>query len=217
MIIIDIHEPEYFKEKAMVDNLQIGDYLVQGEDETHMFERKTASDFFSTLMHRENKEAMWNVLKGLCEYRDVHGFNVYIIIEGDMAKEMKMHHYPYMLWVGVRRAIITGYHIPIVHTFDKNDTWTFLKALDKHLTEPKEYIRPPPIKKAGRNIAECQEDIICSAIDMLGRKKAQALLEQFGSVHSLINAQVEEITEVKGIGKKTAQAFYDVINEKYRS
>ena len=221
MLIVDTREPTYFKEKAdVVDTLSAGDYIVQGNRngtlEVHVIERKEVSDFFSTLFHRNRKvkEALWRQLDALCEYRDM-GYHVYLLLEGDVGKELRIHKIPLVAYAGIQRAITVGYHMPIIHTLNMGHTWMFLESLNRSLEEPREYVRPPPVRKKNRSLAECQEDVICSAVDKLGRKKAQALLRHFGSVHAVVNASVEELMQVNGIGEKTARALYEVLRASY--
>ncbi len=209
-------EPPYFKERAdIVDDLKILDFIVQSNSMVYVFQRKTVSDFFSTLMHRKDKEAMWNTLKALRDYKTIHNIPAYLILEGNVYKEIKIHKYPYMLWVGMRRVITFSYQIPIIHTDSIYDTWTCLSTLNKSLEEPKEYVPPPPVSKKNRSLSRCQEDMICSAVDKLGRKKARALLKHFGSIYTLVNAEKDELTEIKGIGEKLADALYNVIRSPY--
>jgi len=215
VICVDVHEPEWFRQRAdVVDSLSAGDFLVMGKGETHLFERKTCDDFFGTLMHRKG-DSFWAMLRALTEYRDVHGYRVYLILEGNIGKVLKIHRYPYKMWVGLRRAILTRYYVPIIYTTGMQDTWNVLKSLDDSLENPKEYVRPPPVSKANRSLAECQEDMICSAVDSLGRKKAQALLRHFGSVRRVVTASVDELMSVNGIGSKLAKSLHEVVNEKY--
>ena len=189
--------------------------MVQGRKEVHVFQRKTATDLFSTLMHRQNKEALWDTLKALCEYRRKHNFKVYLIIEGDIRKEIKIHKYPVTLWKNVKRVILMSYYVPIEFTQNMQETWESLRNLDKALTQPREYIPPPPVTKKGRSLQRCQEDVICSAVDKLGRKKAQNLLRYFGSVEAVVKADVGDLVRVNGIGTKTAKALYDVLHLPY--
>ncbi len=51
-------------------------------------------------------------------------------------------------------------------------------------------------------------------IDGLGKKKINALLLKFGSVHEIANATKEELMEVEGIGEKHAQNIYDYFHSK---
>ena len=51
-------------------------------------------------------------------------------------------------------------------------------------------------------------------INGLGKKKIDALLIKFGSVHDISNATVEELIQTDGIGKKHAQNIYDYFHNK---
>ena len=47
----------------------------------------------------------------------------------------------------------------------------------------------------------------------IGPKRAQRLLEQFGSVESALMASVEDLTTISGIGTRTAEAIRWAVSE----
>jgi ERCC4-type nuclease len=46
-------------------------------------------------------------------------------------------------------------------------------------------------------------------------KNARLLLSHFGSVQAIVNAELQELTAIKGIGQKTAQKIYDLCRHSY--
>ena len=47
-------------------------------------------------------------------------------------------------------------------------------------------------------------------------KSARLLLDHFGSLKAVIDAEVEELASVHGIGEKTARAIWDLARRPYR-
>jgi Fanconi anemia group M protein len=69
--------------------------------------------------------------------------------------------------------------------------------------------------KSYHSLKEEQEYII-SAFPEIGLKNARLLLSHFGSVQGIVNASLEELVAVKGIGEKTGQKIYDLSRREYR-
>jgi ERCC4-type nuclease len=50
---------------------------------------------------------------------------------------------------------------------------------------------------------------------MVGPKLAKALLEHFGNVENVVNANERELLEVNGMGKKRAKSIRNVLKAEY--
>jgi ERCC4-type nuclease len=50
----------------------------------------------------------------------------------------------------------------------------------------------------------------------IGARYARLLLEHFGSVKALVNAEKEELMKVPGIGGKKAEKIYELSRRDYR-
>jgi Fanconi anemia group M protein len=46
-------------------------------------------------------------------------------------------------------------------------------------------------------------------------RNARILLSHFGSVQAITNAELSELTAIKGIGEKTAQKIYNLCRHSY--
>jgi ERCC4-type nuclease len=68
--------------------------------------------------------------------------------------------------------------------------------------------------KIHRSVREDQEYIV-SAFPEIGMKNARLLLAHFGSVQAIVNASLEELVAVKGIGEKTAARVFELSRAKY--
>jgi len=62
-----------------------------------------------------------------------------------------------------------------------------------------------------------QQIFIIESLPNVGPVTARKLLEKFGSVKGVINAQKDELTQVEGIGKVIAQKIRDVVDSGFIS
>jgi Fanconi anemia group M protein len=97
--------------------------------------------------------------------------------------------------------------VRLVHTASQADSVEALMALhsyfgNQHRQEVRD--RVP--------LSHLREDLgMLAAIKGVGVERAQALLEHFGSVERVVNATVKELTEVSGVGQKTAEHIRQII------
>jgi ERCC4-type nuclease len=76
-----------------------------------------------------------------------------------------------------------------------------------HETKGLGYI--PPMRKGKVSAGTGQAVFSVEGFDGCGPVAARKLLEHFRSVYAVVNASVEDLLAVKGIGPKKAQALYD--------
>jgi ERCC4-type nuclease len=55
-----------------------------------------------------------------------------------------------------------------------------------------------------------------SSISGVGPQAAQTLLKEFGSLNNVFNATEDELCQVKGIGKVTAQRIREAVDSEYK-
>jgi Fanconi anemia group M protein len=68
--------------------------------------------------------------------------------------------------------------------------------------------------KSHRSLKEEQEYIV-SAFPEIGLKNARLLLAHFGSVLAIMNAGLQDLVAVKGIGEKTALKIFELSRREY--
>lgn len=184
-IIIDIHEKNSLviselkanKEiETEIRSLKIADYLI-GET---AIERKTFSDFVSSMLSKRIVEQ----LKNLQKYK-----NNLLIIEG-YEEETKIN--PNAIR-GFILSIILNYKIPVIFTKDYEDTAAYLITLAKQQAKPRTEIslhsRIPKTEKE-------QKQYILEAFPNIGPKTAKKLIEKFSSLKKIFNADEQEIEEI---------------------
>lgn len=184
-----------------LERLPQGDYAI---GDRILVERKTAKDFADTLINRD-------LLGQLKAMADAVPRPVLIVEGGEIFTQRDIH--PNAVR-GVLSAITIDLGITLLFTKDEQDTAQMLYVIAKR-EEGERGERKMHPHKAQRSLKEEQEYVI-SAFPEIGLKNARLLLAHFGSVHAVVNASLEELMAVQGIGEKTAGRIYEVCRREYR-
>lgn len=188
------------------DTISVGDYILSRRVGV---ERKATDDFLKSWL---DEKKIWSQLKDLSDSYE----NPLLIIEG----------YPDSLYTsrqihpaavdGVLRSIMVSMRIPIIWTMDAANTaqWLFNIAMSEQDTEKKRFFSWHG-KRSHLSPKE-QREYIVSAVTDVGPSAAKILLEHFGSVSKVFSAEKDELTEVKGIGPKTASKIIEIVRGDYQ-
>jgi len=183
-----------------IERLPHGDYAI---GDRILVERKTARDFVDTLINRD----LLGQVKAMAESATRP---VMIIEGGDLYTQRDMH--PNAI-KGVLAALTVDMGVSILFTRDEQDTAQMLFVLSKREDGERGERKVHP-HKSHHSQHEEQEYII-SAFPEIGLRNARLLLTHFGSIQGIVNASVEELAAVKGIGEKTAQRVFDLCRRVY--
>ena len=183
-----------------LERLAHGDYAI---GDRILVERKTARDFVDTLINRD-------LLGQVKTMADAVIRPVMIIEGGDLFAQRDIH--PNAIR-GVLAALTVDMGVSVLFTRDEQDTAQMLMVLAKR-EEGERGERKVHPHKTHRSVREDQEYII-SAFPEIGMKNARLLLAHFGSIQEIINASLEELVAVKGIGEKTGQKVFELCRAKY--
>ncbi|MDD5048566.1 MAG: DEAD/DEAH box helicase, partial [Methanoregulaceae archaeon] len=160
--------------------LAFGDYAI---GDRILIERKTARDFVDTLVERD--------LLGQIRDLAAHALRPVLVIEGgDLAGQRDIH--PNAIR-GVLAAITVDLGVSILFTRDEEDTAQMIHVLARR-EESEGGDRKVPLRKDSRSVSHQQENIIASFPD-IGLKNARLLLEHFGSVRGVIDADFSELVK----------------------
>jgi len=206
MIVIDSREPKFILEKIKregidfeVKQLEVGDYLLP---DGIVIERKAGDFLFSIMSGR-----LWDQLNNLRQA----DHPVLVIETKDIWKDMyysKSRHIDKSFF-GALAAIIYSYQIPVLTVQDTKDFVLLLKSLYNKTSKessPKLYI------KKGKTLREIQERLLAN-IPGISIKKASALLDHFRTIQNIANAEVEELSKIKGIGERLANNIVWVMKD----
>ncbi|MEM4248153.1 MAG: ERCC4 domain-containing protein [Candidatus Nanoarchaeia archaeon] len=177
--------------------LQLGDYFLPPDT---TIERKTTNDFaISIIDGRLFKQAY-----RLVEITE----NPILIIEGESFQGLNVSNN------AIRGALIClaqTFRIPVLRTKDQKDTAWHINQL----CEQRERIGSNKGARKGYlpKKLETQKEYILRSLPGVGTKIAKILLDEFGSVKNLANAEEQEIAKVPGIGKTKATKIYQILRE----
>jgi ERCC4-related helicase len=188
--------------KLSIERLEYGDYAIGSRI---VVERKTTRDFMDTLVNRDLLGQMGEIARAAP--RPV------LIIEGEDLFSARNIHPNAVRGALVSMAIDMG--VALFFARDAVETAEILAILARREGGARPE-RSPHAQKSYTSI-RMQQEYIISAFPGIGMKHARLLLERFGSIHGVINAEEEELREVPGIGKKTAGMIWDVSHRRYQS
>ena len=199
-----------------IESLEVGDYLV-GE---FLVERMSLSDF----LNKVRSGRLWQQLNKLAS---VESHKPRIIIEGSFGliyklkrkrdEDGKIVEERVLNWsenqlYGLLEAIIDRYKIPILNFSSAYWTVNYITYLNfKSGGKTNKQVR---FQKPSETLAEKQIYFI-SGLPNVGYELAKRLLEYFKTPKNVVNASIEELQKVKGIGEKTANEVFTIINSEY--
>ncbi|MBS3127228.1 DEAD/DEAH box helicase [Candidatus Woesearchaeota archaeon] len=114
---------------------------------------------------------------------------------------------------GMLSSIVLDFQVPVLYTKNPRDTAGLLAVMAKREQDTKRdfsYHERKPL-----SLKE-QQEFIVSSLPGIGALHAQKLLEHFSSIKNIAKATKLELTEVEGIGEKTADRLLQIFEEEYR-
>ena len=186
--------------KVKVNTMSVADYQVSEEV---AIERKTAKDFVDSIV---DKRLFKQARMMMEEFK-----KPIMILEGDDFYSGFIN--PNAIR-GAMTSIALDYGISIIPTRTAEDTAAMLKRIA--IREQKGEKRSIQIRteRKPQNLWE-QQLFIIESLPGIGPVHAKRLLEHFGSVKSVLEADEKKLQEVEGIGKKTAKNIREVVEGKY--
>lgn len=206
-------------EEVIFTRLPVGDYLVASDRGAVVVERKTVSDFLSSV--RSNR--LWDQLLRMMKTEEILGYPVkrrILLIGGNFEdyfealylgseRDLLVH---WSQLMGAYFEIVYAYNTPIIHAESDMAFKAFMRILVKRessglndkLPDAKWYRRPVradlPVKD--------RKKYILSSLPYIGDRLAENLLTHFKTISGVACASVEELQKVPKIGKKKAELIY---------
>lgn len=185
---------------VQVKTMTVGDYQVSDEV---IIERKTAKDFVDSILDKR-------LFKQATDLREEFKKPI-IILEGDNFYSGFIN--PNAIR-GSMASIALDFGISIIPTRNAQDTAAMIKRIAIREQKGEKSSISLRTEKKPVNMWE-QQIFIIESLPNIGPVNAKRLLEHFGSVTNVINASVDELKEVEGIGEKTAKNIRKVVDSKY--
>ncbi len=192
------------KVNVVVQHLVVGDYILS---DRVCVERKTTEDFLQSIIDKRLMTQAAELSKN---------FAIPIImVEGAAGKDI--YNLRQIHPNAIRGAIATlavNFKISIIQTQNEEDTANLLAIIAKR--EQVDEMRTVAIRgeKPVMSLIEKQRFIVESLPNVSG-VLAKRLLEHFGSVQNVVNANEDELREVEGIGGVKAKDIGEVVRGRY--
>lgn len=182
-----------------IAKLSYGDYIING---TITVERKTAKDFLISIIDGRLFNQLSN-LKKFCNHP-------ILLIEGNPYETD--HNFDRMAIKGAIVSTQTIWYVPVIFSRTKEDSRDILLMISKQLGTCIDVLplrgsyRPKRIKS--------KQLYLLQGLPQVGPKLAKRLILHFKSVSKVMNASVQALTEVDGIGKISAEGIREVLDAK---
>ena len=192
-----IRERDVFVE---VKPLSFGDYII---NDSITIERKTARDFLISIIDGRLFTQLSNLKK--------HCPCPVVLIEGNPCKtDVEID--PAAI-KGALISVETIWYVPIVFTRSKEDSVETLLMMGR---QDETYMDVVPLRGGYRpKRLKSRQLYILQGLPKVGPNVAKRLLEHFHFVRQIMNASVEELIAVEGIGMVSAKAIREVLDSEY--
>ena len=194
---------ELFREHDVfveVKPLPFGDYII---NDSITIERKTARDFLISIIDGRLFTQLSNLKK--------HCPCPVVLIEGNPCKT-DVDIDPAAI-KGALISVETIWYVPIVFTRSKEDSVETLLMIGRQDETYKDVV---PLRGGYRpKRLKSKQLFILQGLPKVGPTVAKRLLEHFHSVRQIMNASVEELIAVEGIGMVSAKAIREVLDSEY--
>jgi len=188
---------------ARVEQLSVADFVVSS---SCAVERKTASDFFSSLYSGR----LFEQAQRLSSSYQIP----LLIIEGDFAAEVEEHRNP-KAPLGAIVSLSVTYGLRVIFTRDVEQTAQVLAMVQKHhQIEPRSEII---IQRKPRFHSDTGwQKFIVSSFPRVGPVLAERLLLRFHSVKGIVNANAAQLAAMQGLPKNTAKELHRIVALPYK-
>ena len=184
---------------AVVDVKRVpyGDYMIDGEI---TIERKTAKDFLVSIIDGRLFSQLSN-LKKSC-------INPMLLIEGNPYRTNMQ--FDQMAIKGALISTSAIWYVPVIFSCNKEDTSDILMTISKQV---KAHIGVAPLRGCYRpKRLKSKQLYILQGLPQIGPVLAKRLIQHFESVANVMNASLDDLTKVDGIGKVSAQKIREVMD-----
>lgn len=194
--------------EVIIKTLEIGDYHVSDDV---IIERKTTSDFLHSIIDEPGH--LYGQLADMMRDYD----RSILIIEGsqiDLYTER-----------AVAASAIDGMTLAAAR-FDASMIWTLsadhtarmiYREAEHEQVDQRKNRGSPHGKRSHMTLPQRQEYVVSSIGGGVGPTMSEVLLKHFGSVWAVMDASIDELVCVDGIGVPTAEKIHEILRSEYKS
>ena len=193
--LIDLLKNENIRIK--VRKISYGDYIING---SITIERKTARDFLSSIMDGRLVNQISNLKR--------HCINPILLVEGNPFKTgLSMDD------MAIRGALISTqaiWYVPVIFSRTKEESKDIMVMIGKQEEACMDVV---PLRHGYRpRRLRSKQLFILQGLPKVGPTMAKRLLVHFKTVSNVVNATVEDLMKVEGIGKVSAEKIRAVLD-----
>ena len=178
--------------------LKVGDYVINDEI---VVERKSAEDFIQSLVSGRLFIQCAN-LSRTC-------LRPLLLLEGNPYQTA--HKIDRQAIKGALLSIVTAWQVPIIYSKNYEDSATIILMLIKQTVQQSHLVRFSNYKPKRIKNHRLQ---FLQGLPKTGAVTASRLLDYFGSIDAVVNADVKALQEVNGIGKVVAEKIREFVSGK---
>ncbi|MBC7128224.1 MAG: hypothetical protein H5T45_00625 [Thermoplasmatales archaeon] len=179
-----------------IKQLAVGDYVLS---ERICIERKTMNDFVDSIIKKR-------IFDQIVRLREAYEKPVIVIENEEFERKFNMK-----ALYGAIACILVDYNIPVIKTDSREETSFIIYSIAcrEQLKNKREVALRG--KKPKMELKEWQQFIVEGLPDV-SAVLAKRLLSRFKSVRNVMNAGIEDLKQVEGIGEKKAKKIADVLD-----
>lgn len=187
------------------NNMEVGDYVVSNN---MVIERKDVDDFYDTIT---GDRSLFDQVRNMTNSYE----KSVLLIEGDHRNLYSKNIHPNAIR-GVLATAVSDFDTTIIESVDEEDTSGILKYLAKKEQDDETTKVNQHGNKDTGSLTSRQEYIV-SSVEGIGPKTAEELLDEFGDIISIVNAETDDLQDVEGIGEVTAENIYSIMRAEYNN
>lgn len=190
----------YTDVRVEFESLPTADYVLSS---TVAVERKEVGDFVHSIMDRR---LFGQAAKLRAEFE-----RPILIFEGDFT-QVRSAISPEAIR-GALSFLVVIEGVTLLPSSDAEETAALLRILARHAQEGLGY--EVGLREAKPKATAVYAEYLVEGLPGVGRRRAKQLLEHFGSPAAVMRAATEELMQVPGIGKKSAEQIWAMLNAPY--
>lgn len=176
--------------------LKVGDFLLSDKV---VVERKEATDFVVSIMDRR--------LFGQVALMKATFSRPVILVEGDVFNTRSGIDHDSLRGALSWISVIEG--VNIVYSRDVSDSASFIEIMTRHAQEGLTY--EIPLRGGKPKALSILSQFAVEGLPGCGPGTAKKLLAHFGTVERIFSASADQLCEVKGVGRKTADQIRELL------
>lgn len=201
-----------FAEVLEVLPMPVGDLAIVTAHGCTLLERKTPHDLVSSIADSR----IWNQMHRIAAAEDFMGVRIgrrILLIDGDLAEQVEMGRVKWSQIYGLLQEVTFVYGVSVFLACEGVEDFMrtlYVREVEGRNDGEVEFrlrrLQPHPVDDEDWKI------YMLSSIPGIGDKLARNLLDHFGSIRRIAEADVEELMRVEGIGRKKAERVRKILS-----